>query len=803
VIAEGREAEIRAQALLVVVAFSVAAGGAAGASQLAGGSRLLGALALAHTAAIATVPFVLRTTGSVALAGNLLVGLTFAMMTAAGSLLLGRGLAPLFLFLVPLFGILFCGRRAGLRWSVAAVAVSFALGLLAASNLPSPVDVPTDVLAETRYRTGFVAVLLSVAALFTYDAVKEAALRDRERAVKELRESRESYRQLVETSPDAIVVSSAGRLVFANPRAVELAGARSEAELLGRPVDEFVEPEHRDEVAQGRAQVEAGRALQPIWLRLRTLAGESLAVEGVATLTTFGGEPAILWLLRDRREQEATLARLRLLAAAMDESTDGVLMIDAAGIVRYANDTYARMRGIPTGEIVGRSYTELPRDADAARTIGEPFRRELAGSGGRGAARFTTRGAEGPRHTDVRAFPVRAGDGPITVALLRDVTREVELEESARQSQKMEALGQLAGGIAHDFNNHLTVILGHAESLRAACSAEPELNQDAEAVLEAARRSAALTRQLLAFARRQAAAVRVVNLNDVVRGLDDMLRRLLPARITLSVALVQDAAPVLADCGQLEQVVLNLVVNARDAIAGTGSIRIETATEGEGGARATVLRVADDGSGMEEAIRDRMFEPFFTTKPPGSGTGLGLSTVHGIVHQLEGEIAVDTAPGRGTTVSIRLPAAEGAPAADAVALPVAAAAGRGSGTVLLVEDDRGVRRLARRALEATGYRVLEAERGEEALAVAEREALDLVVTDLSMPGLGGAELADLLGQRLLGLPVLFISGYAEAASEIRNAHRPGRDFLEKPFRPDQLVERVQRLLGARRAGPVV
>ena len=332
-----------------------------------------------------------------------------------------------------------------------------------------------------------------------------------------------------------------------------------------------------------------------------------------------------------------------------------------------------------------------------------------------------------------------------------------------------------------------------------------------DAVVEAAERSAGLTQQLLAFARRQAVAVRVLEVNEVMRGMQEMLARLLPERIELSVVLAPSLPPVLADRGQLEQVVLNLVLNARDAIEGSGRIELTTAVgpleeklrdggAGDGEELFAILRVSDDGTGMDDATRSRMFEPFFTTKPAGRGTGLGLSTVHGIVHQSGGAIVVRSAPGAGTAVDVYLPGT-GQVAVPARAEPAPdPRAGAVTGTVLVVEDEASVRRLTRRTLEAAGFHVLEAEDGGQGLRLAQDAELDLVVTDIVMPGMSGIELAERLAASHPGVPVLFVSGYADEAAESRGAGAAGRELLGKPFRPRQLVERARRLIEARRRG---
>ena len=807
----GREAVVRSQAILAMLAIGLVTGGVSAILDFRDGAPAIGVSTLCFVAASLALPVVLRWTGSLPLVGNLLVGMLFLLIFVPGLLTLGRGPAALFLFLVPAFAVIFCGRRAAIAWALAALAGAAVLGGLAGSSLAAPIELPVGEAAPRLDRIAFFAILVSTASLLTYDVMKTTALRELERANSALRESREQYRQLVETSPDGVFVTRHGRILYANSRAIELLGGRSEADVVGRAGSELIDAS-LDVVERWRANVAGGARVHDLQFGLRTLRGELVPVAASASPTVFDGEPAILSVLRDRRAEEQTLGRLRLLGTVIDQAHEGVLVVDAGGTVRYVNDAYARVRGRLPEELMGRAVAELPRD-EAGRGFLRALRASLPASGGVAGGRFSFNLAEGRRSWDIRVFPVQTDDprGPASVTLLRDVSREVELEERVRQSQKMEAVGQLAGGIAHDFNNHLTVILGHAEELRAALPPGSPARGDVDAVVEAAERSAALTQQLLAFARRQAVAVRVLDVNEVMRGMQEMLARLLPERIELSVVLAPSLPPVLADRGQLEQVVLNLVLNARDAIEGSGRIELTTAVGpleeklrdgGAGDAEElfAILRVSDDGTGMDDATRSRMFEPFFTTKPAGRGTGLGLSTVHGIVHQSGGAIVVRSAPGEGTDVEVYLPGT------GQVAVPVRAEpapdprAAAVTGTVLVVEDEASVRRLTLRTLEAAGFRVLEAEDGGQGLRLAQGAELDLVVTDIVMPGMSGIELAERLAVSHPGVPVLFVSGYADEAAESRGVGAAGRELLGKPFRPRQLVERACRLVEARRRG---
>jgi CheY-like chemotaxis protein len=371
----------------------------------------------------------------------------------------------------------------------------------------------------------------------------------------------------------------------------------------------------------------------------------------------------------------------------------------------------------------------------------------------------------------------------------------------------MEGIGRLAGGIAHDFNNLLTAILGYTALIRMGLRPGDAVAEDVAEVEKAARRAADLTRQLLAFARKQVVTPRVVSLNELVGNLQRLLDRLIGPHVMLETELAPGLWAVRADAGQLEQVVTNLVVNARDALPRGGVIRLATRNVSLGPEAAAVhadlppgdyvrLDVADTGEGMDEATLARVFEPFFTTKEKGKGTGLGLATAYGIVRQAGGSIGAESRPGAGSTFTVLLPRVDEVPGRlEATPASVPAAGGEGDETVLVADDEALVRDIAVRALRARGYRVLVAGDGLEAQRIAgETEGLDLLVADVQMPGLDGRELAAALRAARPALRVLFISGRADGAAAGDEAPPAGTDFLPKPFTPSQLAVAVRTLL---------
>jgi two-component system, cell cycle sensor histidine kinase and response regulator CckA len=430
-------------------------------------------------------------------------------------------------------------------------------------------------------------------------------------------------------------------------------------------------------------------------------------------------------------------------------------------------------------------------------------------AGGSGNLEFELIGLRGARRwLETHAVPLRGPAGEVRAALsvTRDVTERRRLEEQLVQAQRMEAVGRLAGGIAHDFNNLLTGILGYSDILRAGLAEDDPLRADADEVRKAADRAASLTRQLLAFSRRQVLQSRVIDLNKVVEEMERMLRRLIGEDVELVTACAADLGPVEADPGQIEQVIANLVVNARDAMPSGGRLVIETANyevdQRLASARSAemtpgpyvVLSVTDTGVGMDPETQAHLFEPFFTTKDVGKGTGLGLATVYGIVKQSGGFIWVYSEPGHGTSFQIYLPRAE-AEVASATDSAVPGTTEEGTETVLVVEDEQLVRNLIAEELSRRGYTVLTAPNGIDALSLAHARdgEVDVVVTDVIMPEMGGLELTQRLATMLPGIRIVYMSGYSELS--VSNDVGPW-PLLQKPFNARTLAGKIREVLDA-------
>jgi PAS domain S-box-containing protein len=499
------------------------------------------------------------------------------------------------------------------------------------------------------------------------------------------------------------------------------------------------------------------------------------------------------------------------LAEAQEIGGFGSFEVDVTTWVGHCSPALRRIFGLATEEPFRNLPAFLRRHVHADdRERTDRARAKLLEEGGSDEIEFRYLRPDGQeRILRLRRRALRTVAGQVTriVGTIQDVTELKRLEEQFRQAQKMEAVGRLAGGVAHDFNNLLTVINGYAALLLQDLGEGAPQARAAGAILDASEHAAALTRQLLTFARKQLIAPRALDLNAAVADAQGMLRRLIGDDIVLAQDLQPGLGHVRADPTQVQQVILNLAVNARDAMPRGGQLSFATrhVESGAGGraGRYVLLAVADTGCGMTEEVKAHLFEPFFTTKGPGKGTGLGLSTVYGIIQQAGGHIEVESHPGLGTTFRVYLPRAEEPTPEAGPAGPRAVTPGRH--TVLLAEDEDAVRALVRQVLQSSGCAVLEACDGAHALRLAAQHQgpIDLLVTDLTMPGLDGRGLAERLRTLRPGLRVLYLSGYTEDAAVRQAVSAESLDFLPKPFSPADLAQKVREVLDPPGTGAAV
>jgi two-component system, cell cycle sensor histidine kinase and response regulator CckA len=639
------------------------------------------------------------------------------------------------------------------------------------------------------------------------------------RAEMEIHEQARFLQQLIDAIPIPIIAKDGeGRAQVCN-EAFAAAGGRLGSEIIGKTVAELGIPEPAVHTARDKSVLTDGKpqvyeAFMPVpghpkrrfFMSKAPLRAADGAITGVVTAAVDIG---------DRYEAEQALRqseeRFRTL---FENAGDAILIVGAEGLFVEANRTACERLGYSREELLEMTPEDL--ETPEFRVLFEDRKEILQTQGSLSfeTAQVTRSGAVIP--TEIIATVIELGGRIAILAIAHDLTehRRAEAERAAleaqlRQAQKMEGIGQLAGGIAHDFNNLLTAIRGNASLALAEVPPDSRAREDLEQIEQASDRAAALTRQLLAFARRTVLQPEVVDLGVIVRRLEPMLRRLLGEDVSLVTVTPPSRGAIMADPSQIEQVIVNLAVNARDAMPDGGTLTIETADVelDEATVRAhpsatpgpnAMIAVTDTGTGMAATTLDRLFEPFFTTKGPGKGTGLGLATVYGIVRQSGGAIWANSELGKGSTLTVHLPWVEGAVQVRPGAPPVAVVdvGGPRTGTVLVVEDDDGVRGFATRVLERAGYRVLSASGGAYALANYGSESIDLLVTDVVMPSMNGREVADRLLARHRNLRVMFMSGHADTTIVKHGVLDPKIRYLPKPFTAQALLAAVADALAA-------
>jgi PAS domain S-box-containing protein len=641
---------------------------------------------------------------------------------------------------------------------------------------------------------------------------------ERVRAEQDLRESRQRFRDLFENSPDAIFVEDLDGVVLdVNFAACVLHGLTRE-QLIGKnALNDLIPPSRRENASRDFQKLASGKLS---WVEGESLTadGKSTPVEVRAGRMEYDGKPALLLHVRDISERRAASAAVQssemLFRSVWENSVDGMCLTDENGVIIAINKAYCDLVGMKADELEGKLFTIVYADSENPQVILERHREHFRARAVNRKIQhqYTLHNGQVMALEITDSFIELHGQPLLLFSLFRDVTTQRRLEEQLRQSQKMEAIGQLAGGVAHDFNNILTVIHGHA-SLLLSSELEESASRSAQQISQAAERAAALTRQLLTFSRRQLIQPRKLDMNKIVGNMTDLLGRLLGEDVSLQLNYCPSPAMVEADVGMMEQVLLNLAVNARDAMPKGGrlTVRISIVDMDEAHVqrhpevrvgRFVCISNTDTGCGIPPENLQRIFEPFFTTKEVGKGTGLGLATVYGIVKQHQGWIEVESTVGQGTTFRIYIPYVGSAQAETEKPTTQISIRG-GTETILLVEDERSVRELVSRVLQKYGYKILPVGNGVEALETwnQHKNEISLLFTDLVMPdNMNGRELAEKLWAERPGLKVIFTSGYSSDIVGKDFKLEPGLNYLQKPYQPQALALAVRRCLDDKHAG---
>ena len=614
---------------------------------------------------------------------------------------------------------------------------------------------------------------------------------------------------IVKSSADAIIGQSLDNIIESWNQGAETIYGYTRAEAIGRPIAILIPAELMAQETSWQERIKRGESMSgPETIRLHKENRSVFVSVTLSPIRDAGGEiVGISHICREvasRVKEEHALAQL---AAIIDSSEDAVISMSLNGVIQTWNSGAERLYGYPADEVVGEPMMNL-----LPKSLIDQEQQLLAGiCKGQRVEQFETVRI----HKEGRPIPVSLSLSPIRNSrgeiagishISRDISEAMQLKDRLQLSQRMEAVGRLAGGVAHDFNNLLTIITGYGALFQAGLEDKSELKDMADEVMRAAEKAAELTKQLLAFSRGQAVRLRPVDLNDVLAEMHSMLRRLIGEDIEIKMTLHEGARMIHADPGQISQIIINLAANARDALPEGGKIALQTANwmiEDDpfhrqlGFAPGNYVRLifSDNGHGMDAETAKHIFEPFFTTKEMGRGTGLGLSTVYGIVKQIGGQIAVYSEAGAGTTFTIYFPCSESETAAVQKSKSKSA---RGCEKVLLVEDEPALRKLAESILLANGYEVALASNAEEALAALDAHggSIQLLLTDIVMPGMDGQKLASEVTRRSPHIRPVFMSGYSEHAVLESILNDRSAAFLQKPFTPTQLLEKIREVLDA-------
>ncbi len=670
----------------------------------------------------------------------------------------------------------------------------------------------------------FVALLLisfGAAILFVFNRRLKQAVEERTAALskanKLLAESEQKYREIFNSTSDAIFIHDAktGTILDVNQAMLDLYGFTKEEALSIQVADASLgEPPYSQKEAEAFLKKALTEGRQVFEWRARRKNGELFWVEVVLEKSSIAGKRLVLAVVRDITERKKVEDALResetRYRTLFDSALDAILLIKGRNIVD-CNKKAIEMFGSPKDQIIGKTILDFapPSQPDGLSSQeGARRRMESAYQGETQFFEWRHRRLDGTEFdSEVRLNVIELNGEKYLQAIIRDVTERKLLEDQLRHAMKMEAVGRLSGGIAHDFNNLLTTILGYSEIALMDLSKDNPTRDNIKAIYEAGERAAALTRQLLAFSRKQVMEMKTLDLNTVIGNMANLLCRLIGEDVQLSLKTQAGISKIKADPGQLEQIIMNLVVNARDAMPEGGRLTIGTREETltpeyanthpelEAG-RYVVLSVSDTGVGMSEEVCERIFEPFFTTKEVGKGTGLGLATVYGIIKQHNGHVSVHSEPDKGTTFKVYFPAAKVALPEESRDPEPRGKLARGTETILVVDDEPSVRQLVLDTPAPLGYKVVTAENGVEALRLCEEMGghIDLLLTDVIMPGMNGRELSERLKSMCPRVKVAFMSGYADNVITRHGVPGEGIIFIDKPLHPSSLSATLREIL---------
>jgi len=799
ILASGEANATRARILLVMVFALSGSASWAAVYQAVWGEPALAIFGVAATGGALLVLPALRRASSLQLPASLLIGILFLAISGAAIGTSGRGPAGIiFLTAIPLVAAVVSGGRAALGWTLL---VLFELILLRwmFEHVP-PLVLPNPAAVETAHlrASTFVSIVILIAALL-YETLTSHSLIESEKARKEKAASEARYRSLVAASPDGLFASQDEKIIFASQALLDLLGYEDERTLIGQSLDAILFPTDVPRSPDARRSALPHRE----YIEILNVDGVRIPADLTSSAFEFDGESAEIHIVRDiRTEREAERERA-LIRAAVDQSRDGIAILGADSRHLYANDAYFDLAEMKSAEVLGFPFPTIGRNSSTRRLLTD-LASQLGDEKLMSLPRITEGGiGSGQVVVDVRGFPISSPEEtePRAVIFLRDESSVVSLEAQLEQTRRIESIGKLAGGIAHDSNNMLTVILGELGALEDEGDDADSRQEHINVIRDVCLRSAEMNRQILAFGRKQVLHPEHLDLNQVITDLEPILRRTVPERIHLEFDLRTDLPLAHFDASQIGQALVNLVSNAKDAIAEEGTVRISTEGPGEPNDHERdresddepmiALLVTDDGAGIPSSDLDSVFDPFFTTKSTGKGTGLGLATVHGIVHQSSGSIDVRSTPGKSTTFRILLPARYDT--LDEVEITPTPVDPLSSPTsihrILLAEDDANVRSLLATRFRKQGFEVAEACDATEASRIIEKAttAFDALVSDVVMPGGGGLALSDTFRARFPNGRILLMSGYPQnELGRIATLDSSIR-FVAKPVTPREIL----------------